>query len=98
MSSKPTLPHLKSGEEPSEVLKVLAFSYIQTLLERGEVEVREALDDQGKPLDPPITVVIFPNTDYQHLTDKLEPPASVGNEEKESVGNEEAESDSVGNP
>lgn len=96
MSSRPTLPPLKSGEEPSEVLKVLAFSYIQTLLERGEVEIREVLDAQGKPVDPPVTVVIFSNTNYQHLTDNLEPPESVGNEEKESVGNEEAKPDSVG--
>jgi hypothetical protein len=105
MSSKPTLPPLKSGEEPSEVLKLLAFSYIQTLLERGEVQIREALDNEGKPLNPPITIVIFSNTDYQHLTDKLEPHESVGNEEmsvgnqsKERVGNEdEPESDTVGN-
>lgn len=64
MNSKPISDHFKSGNEPTEVLKVLAFSYIETLAARGEAEIREALDPSGKPLDPPITIVIFSNTSY----------------------------------
>jgi hypothetical protein len=85
MNSKPISESFKSGNEPTGVLKVLAFSYIETLAQRGEVQIREALDADGKPLEPPITIVIFSNTSYESVGKDLQ-AARVSVGDLESVG------------
>jgi hypothetical protein len=78
MNSESISPSLKDGNEPSQTLLLIIFSYVQTLIERNEAEIRETVGADGKPF----TAIIFSNTSFKKMVQELEKLKSVG----ESVG------------
>ena len=76
MSSIKSTPHLKHGDEPTELLVALASSPIETLIERGAAIVYTADAPDGTPG----VLVFFANTSWTGNTLVL---ATVGNQRKE---------------
>jgi len=50
MSSKKSTPHLKHGDEPTDLLLALVSSPLETLIERGDAAIFIANGSDGQPV------------------------------------------------
>jgi hypothetical protein len=93
MNSEKSTPRLKHGEEPTGLLLSVMSAQLETLIDRGVVQVLTANTPDGAPC----VVLVIANTQWTNKVLVLATPESVG-KSVGSVGNEAANTpESVGN-